>query len=113
MLADTYGLYYNKDQFKAAGIAGSPKTIAELTADAKKLTEVQLRRIDQVRGFDPFVGFYENTPDRWVTAWGASWLDSSKHSNLAKQAGWRADEVAEELHRLDRLQQARRAPPGT
>src|SRR5689334_5268982 len=31
LLADTYGLYYNKDLFKASGIAGPPKTIAELT----------------------------------------------------------------------------------
>ena len=88
LLADTYGLYYNKDQFKSAGISGPPKTIAELTADAKKLTKFNSDGSIKVLGFDPFVGFYENTPDRWVTAWGASWLDSSKHSILAKQAGW-------------------------
>ena len=88
LLADTYGLYYNKDQFKAAGIAGPPKTIAELTADAKKLTKFNSDGSIKVLGFDPFVGFYENTPDRWVTAWARKWLDSSKHSILAKQAGW-------------------------
>src|SRR5438874_5286912 len=39
LLADTYGLYYNKNLFAAAGIKSPPKTIAELTADAKKLTK--------------------------------------------------------------------------
>src|SRR5438067_9390591 len=37
LLADTYGLYYNRALFKTAGIAGPPKTMDELTADAKKL----------------------------------------------------------------------------
>src|SRR3954449_10488324 len=87
LLADTYGLYYNKDQFRAAGIAGPPKTIAELTADAKKLTKFNPDGSIKVLGFDPFIGFYENTPERWVTAWGANWLDSSNHSILSKQAG--------------------------
>jgi multiple sugar transport system substrate-binding protein len=88
LLADTYGLYYNKDQFKAAGIAGPPKTIAELTADAKKLTKFNADGSIKVLGFDPFIGFYENTPERWVTAWGAKWLDPSNKSILAKQPGW-------------------------
>ena len=38
MLADTYGLYYNKKLFEKAGITSPPKTMSELTADAKKLT---------------------------------------------------------------------------
>jgi multiple sugar transport system substrate-binding protein len=88
LLADTYGLYYNKDQFRAAGIAGPPKTIAELTADAKKLTKFNADGSIKVLGFDPFIGFYENTPERWVTAWGAKWLDPSNKSILAKQPGW-------------------------
>ena len=37
-LADAYGIYYNKDMFAKAGIAGPPKTLDELTEDAKKLT---------------------------------------------------------------------------
>jgi multiple sugar transport system substrate-binding protein len=38
LLADTYGLYYNKKLFKDAGIAGPPATWADLVADGKKLT---------------------------------------------------------------------------
>ena len=52
LLADDYGLYYNKALFKQAGIAGPPKTIAELTADAKKLTKNPDGSI-KVLGFDP------------------------------------------------------------
>lgn len=35
----SYGLFYNKKQFAAAGIAKPPSTWAELVADAKKLTK--------------------------------------------------------------------------
>jgi multiple sugar transport system substrate-binding protein len=90
LLADVYGLYYNKTLFKAAGIAGPPKTMAALTADAKKLTKFNPDGSIKVLGFDPFIGFYENTPERWVTSWGAKWLDGSNHSILAKQPGWSA-----------------------
>ena len=38
LLTDAYGLYYNTKMFTDAGISGPPKTISELTADAKKLT---------------------------------------------------------------------------
>jgi multiple sugar transport system substrate-binding protein len=88
LLADDYGLYYNKDLFKAAGLSGPPKTITQLTAYAKKLTKFNPDGSIKVLGFDPFIGFYENTPERWVTAWGANWLDSSNKSILSKQPGW-------------------------
>lgn len=38
LLADSYALYYNKKMFAAAGITTPPKTLSELTADARKLT---------------------------------------------------------------------------
>jgi multiple sugar transport system substrate-binding protein len=88
LLADTYGLYYNKKLFKAAGIAGPPKTMAELTADAKKLTKLNPDGSIKTLGLDPLIGFYENVPERWVTSWGAQWLDGSNHSELARQPGW-------------------------
>jgi multiple sugar transport system substrate-binding protein len=90
LLADTYGLYYNKALFKAAGIASPPKTMDELAADAKKLTKFNPDGSIKVLGFDPFIGFYENVPERWITSWGAKWLDSSNRSILAKQPGWAA-----------------------
>src|SRR5579862_2032845 len=88
LLADTYGLYYNKTLFKKAGIAGPPKTIAELTADAKKLTirnsDGSLKQI----GIDPFIGFYENVPERWAAAFGATWQDAKGNAILATDPAW-------------------------
>ena len=80
LLADDYGLYYNKKLFKAAGITRPPHTISELTADAKKLTVRDKNGNIKVAGFDPVVGFYENTPDRWVQQFGGKWLNSKGNS---------------------------------
>src|SRR4051794_1618269 len=87
MLADTYGLYYNKALFKKAGITSPPKTFSELTADAKKLT---VRNGDsfKVVGYDPAQGFYENAPAHYAPLFGAQWVDGSNKSSLAKSAGW-------------------------
>src|SRR5438874_4600203 len=62
LLADTYGLYYNKALFRKAHISHPPRTTAELTADAKKLTTRDSSGKITVAGFDPVVGFYENVP---------------------------------------------------
>jgi multiple sugar transport system substrate-binding protein len=88
LLADTYGLYYNKALFKAAGIASPPKTMDELAADAKKLTKYNADGSIKVLGIDPLIGFYENVPERWITSWGGKWLDQDNHSILAKNAAW-------------------------
>ena len=39
-----------------------PRTIAELTADAKKLTQRDANGKISVIGFNPFPGWYENAP---------------------------------------------------
>ena len=76
LLADDYGLYYNKALFAKAGIKTPPKTISELAADAKKLTVRDSKGNIKIAGFDPVVGFYENTPDRWIQQFGGKWVDS-------------------------------------
>src|SRR4051794_39993795 len=88
LLADTYGLYYNKALFKAAGISSPPKTMDELAADAKKLTKYNADGTIKQLGIDPLIGFYENVPERWITSFGGTWLDSSDHSILSKDAAW-------------------------
>jgi multiple sugar transport system substrate-binding protein len=88
MLADVYGLYYNKDLLAKAGIDGPPQTVSELMEDAKKLT---VRKPDgslDVVGLDPFDGFYENVAAHWAPQWGVDWVDESGKSNLAAQPGW-------------------------
>jgi len=88
LLADDYGLYYNKKMFRAAGIKSPPKTMSELTADAKKLTVRDKSGKIKVAGFDPVIGFYENTPDRWIQQFGGKWVDSKGHSLIGKDPQW-------------------------
>jgi multiple sugar transport system substrate-binding protein len=88
LLADDYGLYYNSAMFKKAGITHPPRTISELTADAKKLTVRNPDGSIKVAGIDPFIGFYENVPERWGQSFGVKWLDSSGHSIISKDPNW-------------------------
>src|SRR5919204_3726903 len=88
MLADVYGLYYNKKLFRKAGIKSPPKTMDELTADAKKLTQRDSSGKIKVAGYDPLIGFYENVPERYIISYGAKWQDSKGHAILADDPGW-------------------------
>ena len=88
LLADTYGLYYSKTLFAKAGIKRPPKTISELTADAKRLTQRSGNASISVAGIDPLIGFYENVPERWGTSFGVKWLDANNHSNISKDPAW-------------------------
>jgi len=88
LLADVYGLYYNKSLLSKAGIKSPPKTMDELTADAKKLTQRDSKGNIKVAGFDPLVGFYENVPERMITSFGGKWQDSKGHAILAGDPAW-------------------------
>jgi multiple sugar transport system substrate-binding protein len=88
MLADTYGFYYNKKLFAKAGIASPPKTMSELTADAKKLTTRDAKGNLDVVGYDPAQGFYENAPAHYGPLFGAQWVDGSGKSTLSTSPGW-------------------------
>jgi multiple sugar transport system substrate-binding protein len=91
LLADTYGLYYNKKLLKAAGLNGPPKTISQLTAYAKKLTKKNGDGSIKVAGYDPFLGFYAgNAPDlsTYAPLFGAKWVDSKLKSTLSTSPGW-------------------------
>jgi multiple sugar transport system substrate-binding protein len=88
LLADVYGLYYNKTLMAKAGIKSPPKTMDELTADAKKLTQRDSKGNIKVAGFDPLVGFYENLPERMITSFGGKWQDSKGHAILADDPAW-------------------------
>jgi multiple sugar transport system substrate-binding protein len=88
LLADSYGLYYNKTLFKKAGIAGPPRTMSQLFADAKKLTVRNADGSLKVVGLDPFIGLYENVPERWVVGYGAKWIDAKGHSLIGTDPAW-------------------------
>jgi multiple sugar transport system substrate-binding protein len=82
MLADAYGLYYNKTLLAKAGYKNPPKTISELTAMAKKLTQRDSSGKLKVVGFNPFESWYENAPAHYGPSWGAQWVNSDGKSTL-------------------------------
>jgi multiple sugar transport system substrate-binding protein len=82
LLGDTYGLYYNTDMFKAAGITSPPKTWSEFTADAVKLTKQTADGYQQL-GFMPSFQGYESGASTWIAQWGPQWSDAQGTSNLA------------------------------
>ena len=85
LLSDAYGLYYNKDMFKAAGISAPPKTMSELDADAVKLTKTSGDGYSQI-GFVPDYHFYESTITHFAAQWTPSYFTSSGKSNVAHDA---------------------------
>ncbi|MFI7384719.1 extracellular solute-binding protein [Streptomyces sp. NPDC049813] len=83
LLADAFGMYYNKDAFAEAGIARPPRTMSEFVADSRKLTEKKGGSYQRV-GFMPNFRLYQNSPDRLLAQWGPTYFDKSGKSRLAK-----------------------------
>jgi multiple sugar transport system substrate-binding protein len=88
-LADAYGIFYNKDMFAKAGIAGPPKTLDELTEDAKKLTVKNADGSLKTVGFLPLFDFYENAAAHLAPAVGAKWLTADGKSAIAGDPAWK------------------------
>jgi multiple sugar transport system substrate-binding protein len=89
LLADAYGLYYNKKLFAAAGISSPPKTLSELAADAKKLTQKESNGDIKVAGFDPLSGFYENSVTHYAAMGGAKFLTDDGKSAVGSDPQWK------------------------
>jgi ABC-type sugar transport system, periplasmic component len=88
--ADSYGLYYNTDLFKKAGIATPPKTWSQMTADVKKLTVFNPDGSIKVAGFVPWTGYYETNAVTLGVPAGATWYDANGKSALATDPHWTA-----------------------
>ncbi|MFI5665169.1 ABC transporter substrate-binding protein [Streptomyces sp. NPDC051704] len=83
LLNDAYGLVYNKDAFKAAGITEPPKTWSQFVEVAQKLTKPDGDSYAQV-GIMPTYHGYETTPARLAAQWSPKYFDADGKSNLAK-----------------------------
>ncbi|MFF4847250.1 ABC transporter substrate-binding protein [Streptomyces sp. NPDC001194] len=83
LLNDAYGLVYNKDAFKAAGITEPPKTWSRFVEVAQKLTKPDGDSYSQV-GIMPTYHGYETTPARLAAQWSPKYFDADGKSNLAK-----------------------------
>jgi len=90
VLADVYGLYYNKDLLQAAGFTEPPKTLGELETMADKLTTYNADGSIKTLGFNPTMGWYENAPSHYGPAAGAQWLNADGTSAIGTDAGWPA-----------------------
>src|SRR4051794_5435422 len=88
MLADAYGLYYNEDMLKKAGLDGPPKTASQLVDYAKKLTVKNPDGSLKVVGFNPDMGWYSNTPANFDPMFGGKWVDDSGKSTLGSDPAW-------------------------
>jgi diguanylate cyclase (GGDEF)-like protein len=88
MLADTYGLYLNRDLLAATGIGESPRTATELSSLAKRLTERSPDGTLRTVGFDPLIGFYENSVSVFGHMFGARWVDEVGRSCIATDPAW-------------------------
>lgn len=90
MLADAYGLYYNKALLQAAGYDAPPKTLSELEAMTVKLTTKKSDGSIDVAGFVPLLDFYENTSAHLAPSFGATWLTDDGKSNVGTDPAWKA-----------------------
>ncbi len=88
MLADVYGLYYNKGLFTAAGFTAPPKTLSELETMADKLTTYNADGSIKTLGFNPTMGWYENAAAHYGPSAGAEWLKSDGTSAISSSPGW-------------------------
>lgn len=82
LLSDAYGLYYNTDMFKAAGITDPPKTLSEFDADAVKLTKASGGTYSQL-GFMPLYHGYESSISHFAAQFSPTYFTPDGKSNVA------------------------------
>ena len=88
MLADAYGLYYNEDMLKKAGLTGRRRRSPSSIDYAKKLTVKNPDGSLKVVGFNPTMGWYSNTPANFGPMFGGKWTDDSGKSTLGTDPAW-------------------------
>lgn len=88
VLADDYGLYYNKKLLAAAGFSEPPKTLGELTTMALALTTYNADGSIKTLGFNPMMGFYENAASHFGPLAGATWLKKNGNSAIGGDTAW-------------------------
>ncbi|WP_367041958.1 ABC transporter substrate-binding protein [Streptomyces sp. Je 1-332] len=85
LLADAFGMYYNKDAYKKAGIERPPRTMSEFEEVSKKLTIRDGKDSYKQVGYMPNFRFYQNSPDRLFAQWGPQYFDADGDARLADE----------------------------
>ena len=107
MLADVYGLYYNKDLLSAAGFTAPPKTLSELETMADKLTTYNADGSHQDPRLQPDHGLVRERGRALRSRSRRRVAEARRHQRDQLQPRLdRADELAEGVRRQDRLGQA-------
>ncbi|MEU6352973.1 hypothetical protein ABZ896_27205 [Streptomyces sp. NPDC047072] len=88
LLTDAFALYYNKKMFAEAGITEPPKTLAELTADAKKLTVKNSDGSVKTFGFVPRSDFDVNRYLYTGVTSGSSFYGKDGRTTFASDPKW-------------------------
>lgn len=89
LLTDVQALYYNKKLFAKAGIASPPRTLSELTEDAKKLTVRNPDGSIKTFGFVPRSDYYLNASMYDTSVTGAPIFDAQGKSALGSDPRWK------------------------
>ncbi|NBE52020.1 ABC transporter substrate-binding protein [Streptomyces boluensis] len=88
LLSDAYGLYYNKDAFKEAGIEKPPRTWEEFDKAAVKLTKAKGDSYERL-GFMPNYHGYETVPSHYMSQWSPTYFTKDGKSNIAKDPAFK------------------------
>lgn len=88
VLSDATALYMNTDALTRAGITSPPKTLDELESDALKLTTYNPDGSIKRLGFNPLMGFQENTPQHLSASIDGAFLDAKGQSVIGTSADW-------------------------
>lgn len=89
--SEVFGFYYNKDQFKDAGIKKAPETLSQLKAAAKKLTVIEGGEI-VTAGYVPWATYMDNdmTAQFLAAQFGAQFFNSKNKSAFVTDPAWEA-----------------------
>ncbi|HEY1969314.1 MAG TPA: extracellular solute-binding protein [Pseudonocardia sp.] len=89
-LTDAFALYYNTALFAEAGIDRPPRSLAELQADARKLTTYNADGSIKVAGFVPLSTFYHSEHMDQGPTFQAPWYRPDGKSALGDDPRWLA-----------------------